>query len=202
MTIAILGTGNMAQGLAKVLSAAGYPVSFGSRNPAKAAGVKAVTIAKAVAGADTVFLAVPYSAVAETLAAAGDLSGKVVVDLTNPLTSDYTGLAIGHDTSAAEEIQKLAPGARVVKAFNTIFASIFAAGGKVGGTPATVFIAGDDEAANARVAEMATGAGFAVQQSGGLKVARYLEPLAFLNISLGYGKGLGTAIAPAWLKAA
>jgi predicted dinucleotide-binding enzyme len=204
MTIAILGSGNMAKGLASVLGKAGYKVTLGSRNPAKAEAAETTVtdVKSAAAGGDIVFLAVPYSAAAATLAAAGDLSGKILVDLSNPLNADYSGLAVGHDTSAAEEIQKLAPKARVVKAFNTIFASIFAQGGKVGGTPATVFIAGDDEKANATVAEIAGKAGFAVQQSGALKVARYLEPLAFLNISLGYGKGLGTAIAPAWLKAA
>ena len=209
MNIGIIGTGNMAQGLASVLSKAGYDVTLGARDVAKAkdaaksigAKVSAASI-KDAAKAEVVVLAVPFSAAAEVISAAGGLAGKVVVDITNPLTADYMGLTIGHDTSAAEEIQKLAPKAKVVKAFNTIFASLFQAGGKVGAAPATVFVAGDDEAANKTVEQIASKAGFAVQQTGGLKLARYLEPLAGLNIVLGYGKGLGTSIAPTWLKAA
>ncbi|MCA0432920.1 MAG: NAD(P)-binding domain-containing protein [Proteobacteria bacterium] len=205
MNITILGTGNMAQGLATVLSKAGYAVTLGSRDAGKAkapAGVKVEDIKTSAAKADVVFLAVPFTAVAEAVANAGGLAGKTVVDLTNPLTADYMGLTIGHDTSAAEEIQKLAPKAKVVKAFNTIFASLFQSGGKVGATPATVFVAGDDETAVKTVGDIASKAGFAVIQSGGLKVARYLEPVAGLNIALGYGKGLGTSIAPTWLRAA
>jgi 8-hydroxy-5-deazaflavin:NADPH oxidoreductase len=210
MNISIIGTGNMAQGLASVLSKAGYDVTLGARDVAKAkdaakslgAKVSAASIKDAAGKAGVVVLAVPFSAAAEVISTAGGLAGKVMVDITNPLTADYMGLTIGHATSAAEEIQKLAPKAKVVKAFNTIFASLFQVGGKVGSTPAPVFIAGDDEVANNTVEQFASKAGFAVQQTGGLKVARYLEPLAGLNIVLGYGKGLGTSIAPSWLKAA
>jgi 8-hydroxy-5-deazaflavin:NADPH oxidoreductase len=210
MNISILGTGNMAQGLALVLLQAGYTVTLGSRDLAKAsdaakslgAKVNIAGIKDAASKSEVVVLAVPFAAAAEVISAAGGLAGKVVVDITNPLTADYMGLTIGHDTSAAEEIQKLAPKAKVVKAFNTIFASLFQSGGKVGSTPVTVFVAGDDEAANKTVEDIAAKAGFGVQQTGGLKLARYLEPLAGLNIALGYGKGLGTSIAPSWLKAA
>lgn len=210
MNITILGTGNMAQGLASVFAKAGYGVILGSRDVEKAkeiaksigTAVTADSVKAAAAKSDVVVLAVPFSAAAETIAAAGGLAGKTVVDISNPLTADYMSLTLGHTTSAAEEIQKLAPKARVVKAFNTIFASLFKAGGKVGKTAATVFVAGDDEAANSTVATIAAEAGFAVLQSGGLKVARYLEPVAGLNIVLGYGKGLGTDIAPTWLRAA
>ena len=210
MNITILGTGNMAQGLASVFAKAGYTVTLGSRDAAKAkdiakllgASVTAETVPAAAAKSDIIFLAVPFSAAADTIKAAGGLAGKTLVDISNPLTADYMGLTIGHETSAAEEIQKLAPKAKVVKAFNTIFASLFKADGKVGKTPATVFIAGDDEAANKTVEAIAAKAGFATIQSGGLRVARYLEPVAGLNIVLGYGKGLGTDIAPTWLRAA
>lgn len=210
MNISIIGIGNMAQGLASVLSQAGYAVILGARDVAKAnetakslgAKVSAASIKDAADKAEVVVLAVPFSAAADVISSAGGLAGKVVIDITNPLTADYMGLTIGHDTSAAEEIQKLAPKAKVVKAFNTIFALLLQAGGKVGPTPATVFVAGDDETANKTVEEIAGNAGFAVQQTGGLKVARYLEPLAGLNIVLGYGNGLGTNIAPSWLKAA
>ena len=210
MNISILGTGNMAKGLAGVFAAAGYSVVLGSRDAARAANV-AREVGASVAGADlktaaeradVVVLAVPYGAAAETVAAAGGLGGKTVIDITNPMTDDYAGLTLGHTTSAAEEIQKLAPRAKVVKAFNTIFASVLAAGGKAAGEAATVFIAGDDADATATVERVAAKAGFAPLQVGRLAVARYLEPLGGLNIALGYGRGLGTDIAPTWQRAA
>jgi hypothetical protein len=210
MNISILGTGNMAKGLAGVFAAAGYSVVLGSRHAAQAAvvarelgaAVEGTDLKSAAERADVVVLAVPYGAVAETIAAAGGLAGKTVVDITNPMTDDYSGLTLGHTTSAAEEIQKLAPRAKVVKAFNTIFASVLAAGGKAAGEAATVFIAGDDAGAIATVERVAAKAGFVPLQVGRLAVARYLEPLAGLNIALGYGRGLGTDIAPTWLRAA
>ena len=206
MTIAILGTGNMAQGLAKVFAAAGETVVLGSRDAAKAAatagglgaGVSGAELGAAAARADIVVLAVPYGAAAETIAAAGGLAGKTVIDISNPLTPDFAGLTIGHTTSAAEEIQRLAPEARVVKAFNTIFAAVLQAGGRVGGAPATVFLAGDDADAVGTVAALAAAAGFRPLEVGGLALARYLEPLGGLNVALGYGRGLGTDIAPTW----
>ncbi|MGD0639400.1 MAG: NAD(P)-binding domain-containing protein [Roseiarcus sp.] len=206
MSIAILGSGNMAKGLAGLFAKAGYEVVLGSRDPNKAqaaaasfgAKVRTADVRGAAASSDLVVLAVPFGAVAETIAAAGDLAGKTLIDITNPLTADYQGLTIGHTTSAAEEIQKLAPRAKVVKAFNTVFAQVLQGGGRVGGVGATVFIAGDDEAANASVADVARKAGLTPVQTGALKLARYLEPLAGLNIALGYARGLGTDIAPTW----
>ncbi len=209
MTIAILGTGNMAKGLAKLFVAAGETVALGSRDAAKAAaaaqalgaGVSGADLRSAAEAADLVVLAVPYGAAGETVAAAGGLAGKTVLDISNPVTPDFSGLTLGHTTSAAEEIQALAPEARVVKAFNTVFAEVLQAGGRVDGRPATVFLAGDDEAAVEAVAALAEAAGFSTLKLGGLAMARHLEPLGFLNIALGYGRGLGTGIAPAWLTA-
>jgi hypothetical protein len=206
MSIAILGAGNMAKGLAVLFAKAGYKVVVGARDLAKAQAVAAAAghgaradgIAAAAKSADFVVLAVPFTAAAETLAAAGDLAGKAVIDISNPLTPDYMGLTIGHSTSAGEEIQKLAPKAKVVKAFNTIFAQVLANGGRAAGRPTTVFIAGDDASANNAVEAIARKAGFDVVQTGGLKLARYLEPLAGLNVVLAYGRGLGADIAPTW----
>jgi NADPH-dependent F420 reductase len=209
MTITIIGTGNMAKGLAGVFSKAGYSVTFGSRDAAKAneaarelgGNVSGADIASAAGNADVVVLAVPFDAAGDAIAAAGGLEGKIVIDITNPLTADYSGLTIGHSTSAGEEIQKLAPKAKVVKAFNTIFASVLQAGGKIGDQPATVFIAGDEQAANDAVQAIAAKSGFVPVQVGGLSVARYLEPVAGLNIVLGYMRGFGTDIAPTWQRA-
>ena len=210
MNISILGTGNMASGLAVLFAKAGHAVTLGSRKPAEAEtvaralgrGIAGTGLADTAGRSDLVVLAVPYSAVADVLAATGDLTGKTVVDITNPMTADFSGLAIGLTTSAAEEIQKAVPAARVVKAFNTVFAQVLHADGKVAGRPATVFVAGDDAGARASVARLAADVGLDPLEVGGLASARYLEPVAGLNIALGYGLGLGTDIAPTWLRAA
>jgi predicted dinucleotide-binding enzyme len=195
MTLAIIGTGNMAQGLATVFSAAGNDIVFGSRHPSDTA----LSIADAAAKADIVFLAVPYDAAADAIQAAGGLAGKIVVDLTNPMKADYSGLAIGFSTSAAEEIARLAPQAKVVKGFNTLFASVLQNGGKAAGTPATVLLAGDDADAVAQVEALVKAAGLKTIVAGPLASARNIEAVAALNIGLGYGQGKGTDIAPTWV---
>ena len=127
MTIAIIGTGNMGAGIARLLASKGVKVAIGSRDPAKAAklaseigaGAEGGGIAAATKLADVVVLAVPFTAAAETIRDAGGFAGKVLVDISNPITPDYKALTVGHTTSAAEEIQKLAPQAKVVKAYNT-----------------------------------------------------------------------------------
>jgi predicted dinucleotide-binding enzyme len=112
------------------------------------------------------------------------------------------GLTLGHSTSAAEEIAKAIPGAYVVKAFNTLFAQVLAQGATLAdGNKATVFYAGDQESAKQTVKVLAESLGFVTADAGGLKNARYLEPLAGLNIYFGYGAGRGTGVAPAWLGA-
>lgn len=140
-------------------------------------------------------------AAAEAIDAAGGLSGKVV-DITNPMKADYSGLSIGHTTSAAEEIQKHAPQARVVKAFNAIFAQVLQSGGEAGGRAATVFVASNDADARALVMELAQSAGFEATDAGSLATARFLEPVAALNITLGYILGHSTDMAPTWQRAA
>jgi predicted dinucleotide-binding enzyme len=195
MTLAIIGTGNMAQGLATVFSAAGNDIVFGSRHPSDTA----LSIADAAAKADIVFLAVPYDAAPDAIQAAGGFAGKIVVDLTNPMKADYSGLAIGFSTSAAEEIARLAPQAKVVKGFNTLFASVLQNGGKAAGTPATVLLAGDDADAVAQVEALVKAAGLKTIVAGPLASARNIEAVAALNIGLGYGQGKGTDIAPTWV---
>lgn len=210
MNIAIIGAGNMAKGLAARFADAGHPVTLASRDAVKAEasardvgkGVSTASSASAVQSADIVVLAVPYDATGEVIDAAGGFAGKIVVDITNPLKADFSGLSIGHTTSAAEEIQKRAPQAKVVKAFNTIFAQVLQNGGQAAGRPATVFVAADDEAARAAVVDLARSAGFDTLETGALATARYLEPVAALNITLGYGLGHSTDIAPTWQRAA
>lgn len=209
MDISIIGAGNMGKGLAALFAQAGHRVTLAARDVAKAEaavrdignGVTAVALSDA-ARADIVVLAIPYEGAADAIDAAGGLSGKVVIDITNPMKADFSGLSIGHTTSAAEEIQKHAPTARVVKAFNTIFAQVLQNGGKAAGRAVTTFVASDDSEAHAAVVELARSARFEAIDTGSLATARFLEPVAALNITLGYGLGHGTDIAPTWQRAA
>lgn len=206
MNITIIGTGNMAKGFAAVFTTAGHQVTIVGRDKTKAEavasevghGATGAGIEAAKEASDVTFLAVPYDVIAELVSAVGGFDGQIVVDVTNPMKADFSGLAIGHTTSAAEEIQKKAPKAKVVKAFNTVFASVLGNGGKAAGKAATVFVAGDDDEARQKVAALAKSAGFVTVETGGLASARLLEPVAALNIALGYGLGHGTDIAPAW----
>jgi 8-hydroxy-5-deazaflavin:NADPH oxidoreductase len=208
MKILVIGAGNMGSAFVKQLHSAGHAVAVTSKTPEKArdlaaqyTGVRSVLPAGAAEGQEVVILATPYSQSVEALKHAGDLSGKVVIDISNPLTDDYMGLTIGHSSSAAEEIARAVPQAVIVKGFNTLFAQVLAAGANFGkGQVASVFLAGDDAPAKKTVTALAQSLGFKAVDAGGLKNARYLEPLAGLNVYLGYGAGMGTAIAPAWVE--
>lgn len=210
MKTLVIGAGNMGSAFVKQLAAAGHSVSVTARDAGKAAalaaqfpGVRAVAPAGAAADADVVVLATGYADAVAALQGVGGLAGKVVVDITNPLTADYMGLTLGHSSSAAEEIARAVPEALVVKAFNTLFAQVLSAGADFGhGQTASVFVASDSAPAKAAVTTLAQSLGFATVDAGGLKNARYLEPLAGFNIYLGYGAGLGTSIAPTWIHKA
>lgn len=202
-TTAIIGLGNMGKGLAKRL-AGKTNLILASRNSETTRAFAAtlpsapavLEIDSAIARADIVVLALPYDAALSAARHPG-LAGKVVIDISNPIKPDFSGLTIGHTTSAAEEIQAAAPAAKVVKAYNTIFSSLFdlpaADTAKV-----PVFLSGNDEASVDTVAELVKTSGFAVEKTGSLDAARLVEPLGMLNIRFGYGLGKGTAIAPAW----
>ncbi|WP_420996274.1 NADPH-dependent F420 reductase [Cupriavidus sp. 30B13] len=208
MHITLIGTGNMGSAFARQLSQAGHTVRITGRDLAKAQAlasqfpnVEARPAAQAAAGSEVVIVATAYADAAAALRSLGDLSGKVVIDITNPLTPDYMGLTIGHTTSAAEEIARALPGAQVAKAFNTLFAQVLADGPVFAGDRrASVFVASDSERARQTAIALAHSLGFETVDAGGLVNARYLEPLAGLNIYLGYGAGLGTSIAPAWIR--
>ncbi len=210
MKITVIGAGNMGTAFVKQLTRAGNQVRVIARNADKARqvaaanpGAVAVDAANAVADADAIVLATAYGDAVEALKSVGDVRGKVVIDITNPLTADFMGLTVGHTTSAAEEISKAFPGAEVVKAFNTVFAQLLAEGADLGaGRKVTVFYAGDSERAKQAARSLAESMGFETIDAGALKNARYLEPLAGLNIYLGYGAGLGTLVSPTWVHKA
>ena len=206
MKISIIGTGNMGKALAARLAGTAE-LTVGGRDRAAVAaftdtldGVAAAGIDEAIGSADIVVLAVPYDAALE-LAGNAALDGKIVVDMSNPVAPDFSGLTLGHTSSAGEEIARRAGGARVVKAFNTIFAQVLALP-RSATAHVPVFVAGDDAAAVEAVGDLVRGAGFAVETTGGLDASRLLEPLGMLNIRLGYGLGRGTEMAPGWMALA
>ena len=209
MKITLIGSGNMGSGLAKQFAQAGHQVAILARDRAKAEELARQTGSGLYAGdapageTDIVVVATAYDNAVEALQQLGDLAGKTVIDITNPLTPDYMGLTLGYSTSAAEEIAGAFPGANVVKAFNTLFAQVLQEGPDFGaGQVVPVFYAGDNDGAKQAVKALIESTGFAAVDAGPLKNARYLEPLAGLNIYFGYGAGLGTAIAPAWISKA
>ncbi|QOK99334.1 NADPH-dependent F420 reductase (plasmid) [Ralstonia pseudosolanacearum] len=208
MKIAVIGTGNIGAAYARALAEAKFEVVIGHRDPSKAAAlaqeigpnVEGGGISAALKLANMVLLALPYPAIAEVLAGAGDLAGKVLVDVSNPLSADFQNLVVGLTTSAAEQIQAAAPSARVVKAFNTIFAGLVPAQAREG-KRLQVFVAGDDAAAAAQVRELAQALGFVPVDAGPLRNSRFLEPVGMMNIQFGFFLGAGPATAPAWIHA-
>ena len=210
MNITILGAGNMGSALAKQLVRAGHRVRITARDGEKAKvvaaanpGASAVPAATALTGSEVVFLATGFADAIAALRSLGSLEGKIIIDITNPLTPDFMGLTVGFSSSAAEEIAKALPGAEVVKAFNTVFAQVLAEGPAFAdGQVVPVFFAGDSERAKQTAKALIESIGFKAVDAGGLKNARYLEPLGGLNIYFGYGAGQGTAIAPTWIRKA
>lgn len=208
MKITVIGTGNMGSAFAKQLDAAGHTVRITGRDLAKAnnvaeafANVSAYSTAQALGDSEVVIVATAFPDAAAALQSLGDLTGKVVIDITNPLSADYMSLTIGHVTSAAEEIAKAVPGAQVAKAFNTLFAQVLADGPVFADNQrGSVFVASDSERAKQTAVSLARSLGWNTVDAGGLVNARYLEPLAGFNIYLGYGAGLGTSVAPVWLN--
>ncbi len=197
MRVGIIGTGRVGQAIANGLSKTENEVRLGSRDPTKAAVVDGVKVApqpEVAAWAEVLILAVPYSAVQETVLSldGGRLDGKVLVDATNAL-SPSRDLALGFTTSGAEELAKLAPRARVVKAVNTVFARNMSTG-TVAGEPLALFVAGDSASAKESVMRLGREIGFDPVDAGPLKAARYLEPMGVLSISLAFSQNLGPGI--------
>ena len=196
MKIAIIGTGNVGKSLGEALSK-GNEVIYGSRKPeeakAKLSGANVATIEEASKGAELIILAVPYHSAKEAIhEMKNNEKDKILIDVSNPM-DEHMRWAKGFNESAAEEISKHAKGAKVVKAFNTIFAENMKTG-QLGAEKLTTFIAGDDEGAKAKVMELARGIGMEPVDVGMLEKARYIEPVGMLMIELGYGKKMGTGI--------
>ncbi|MEX2138058.1 MAG: NADPH-dependent F420 reductase [Pirellulales bacterium] len=210
MKIGILGAGNMGGTLGRLWTELRHEVFFGLRDAESVKAQRALsaveneagwgTAAEAAEFAEIILIAVPWEATQEVVESiAPRLAGKVLIDCTNPIKPDLSGLAVGHTTSAAEEISRWAPGARVVKAFNTVGASTLH-DAKYGDHSASVFVCGDDDPAKKMVTQLAEEIGFEVIDAGPLIEARYLEPLAMLWIHLAIRGKFGSKIAVKLLR--
>ncbi|MFG3604455.1 NADPH-dependent F420 reductase [Micromonospora chersina] len=172
--ISIIGTGNMGRAISAVATKGDNAVEMLGKGD----------LDKPVTG-DIVVLAVPYPAVDQVLAQrSGQFDNRIVVDITNPLNFEtFDSLTVPSDSSAAAEIAVKLPRSRVLKAFNTTFASTLAEG-TVGPLTTTVLIAGDDADAKAALVGVVTAAGLKAIDVGSLRRAREMEAIGFLQISL------------------
>lgn len=205
MKIAIIGAGHVGGALGKRWAVAGHQIIFGVRNPGQGrtqpplaeigGAASSLPVPDAIRSADVVVMALPWAAVADVVSFNRDnLKDKVLIDCTNPLALNGDGslsLSIGFTTSGAEEIERLAPEAHVAKAFNTYGWENFAdaAYPGFGDLKPAMFFCTDHDGARAVVKQLATELGFEPIDTGGLGMARSLEPLALMWIRLAIREG-------------
>jgi 8-hydroxy-5-deazaflavin:NADPH oxidoreductase len=209
MKIAVIGAGNVGGTLGKGWAKKGHDIFFGVRHPqedktrqlVQSIGPKAQagTITEAAAFGEVVVLATAWQGTEAAIKQAGDLSSRVVIDCTNPLTPDFSALELGFSTSGAEQVAQWAKGAKVFKAFNTTGYNIMA-DPIIKGTRTVMFICGDDEATKPAVLALASDIGFDAIDAGKLVQARLLEPWAMLWISLAFGGNVGREFGFALLR--
>ncbi len=192
MKIAIIGKGNVGTALSLGLKRAGHEIRFGHRDPKE-------TVRSAAEWGEIIVLAVPFTTIKQGAYEIGSLAeGKTVIDVSNTL--DVSGdWAIGFSTSGAEELQKVMPKARVVKAFNTVFAK-HQSTGHVGDKKLSAFVASNDEEAKKSVMNLAADIGFEPVDAGMLRAARYLEAMGMFIISLEDDLRMGTDIGLSLIK--
>lgn len=202
--VSIIGTGNMARSIGSLALKRGNSVEIIGRNVGKAEALARALGQRATVGTwgavpagEVVILAVLFAAAVPVVREFGEaFAGKVVVDITNPFNADATGLAVPHDTSVARMVSDAAPAdTRVVKAFNTLFSHLLAAG-----IPVDVFVAGDDTQAKASVSAFITSLGLRPRDAGDLSMAHWLEGAGLLEMGLarnglGFNLSLGVNIA-------
>jgi predicted dinucleotide-binding enzyme len=202
-TIAVIGTGDVAAALGPEFAEQGHTIIYGSRNPSRdevralvqrtGGDASATTPAESVIGADMVVMAVPGTVVEAVTGSLGDLSGKIIIDPTNAIDRSGKGyLTLYYDTSTAEVIQEAAPGAHVVKAFNTLNWRTMVDPDSAGG-PVSIPLVGDSAEAKAKVAELVEGMGLEAIDVGPLRYARHVEGMLLIWIHNRYGAGEGPA---------
>ena len=200
MKISILGAGSVGGTLGKGWANKGHEVFFGVRNldDEKARNliedignnVQAGTNNEAIAYSNIIVLALPWQVVPKVLEEAGDLGEKIIIDVTNPLTPDFSGLEIGFDTSGAEKVAQWAKGAKVFKSFNQTGWENMA--NPIYKEKATaMLVCGDDEEAKKTVLQLVEDIGFEAIDAGKLEVARLIEPFGMTWIHLAIKQGLG-----------
>jgi hypothetical protein len=205
MKISILGAGNVGGALGRAWAKRGHQITFGVPRPndpkvqslvaALGPAASARDVAGAAAAGEVVVLATPWLATQEAIRLAGaHLNGKLVIDCTNPLKPDLSGLTVGLDDSGGEQVARWARGASVFKAMNQTGADNMAECSFPGGKP-VMLVCGDDEARKPVVVGLVAELGFEALDAGGLAAARMLEPYGLLWIHLAIARKLGTRFA-------
>jgi 8-hydroxy-5-deazaflavin:NADPH oxidoreductase len=191
MRIAVLGAGNVGKALGDSLAARSHDIVYGVRHPERSEVKPAKTLANAIQDSEAVILATPYDATGALLREnATALVGKIVIDATNPLKPDLSGLSLTGDVSGAELLQQEAPSAMLFKAFNTTGYGNMQNPDYPQGR-AVMFVAGPDGKGKQTVMQLVRDVGFDAVDAGDLTQARLLEPLAMLWIKLAFAKGFG-----------
>ena len=209
MKIGIIGSGSMGASMGRIWANCGHSVLFSySRSQEKLTkaadkagnNAKTGTPAEAVAFGDVILLSVPWSQVNNALEAAGEIENKILFTCVNALKPDMSGLEVGTTTSAAEEIAKLVPQAKVVEALPPFSQILASDSRRINGEQPTAFYCGDDAEAKSIVASLLEELDLEAVDAGELINARYLEPSGFLTIQLGYGMNLGTKLSLKLIK--
>jgi predicted dinucleotide-binding enzyme len=203
MNIGIIGAGNVGGTLGTRWAGNGHNVVFASREPQSPAMQELLRRAgptarsadnrEAASASDVLLLATPWPAAEEALKSAGNLSGRIIIDATNPLQPTLDGLSVGCNDSAGEQVARWAAGARVVKAINTVGSNIMA-DPSFGDGKVAMFYCGDDAEAKKIVRGLIEELGFEALDAGPLTQARLLEPFALLWITLALKYGFGREI--------
>jgi len=210
MKIAIIGAGNVGKALGSGWIKAGHNVTYGVRKPneSKNDALKSEqpqaslgTNGDAARDAEIVVLSTPWGATEEAVRDCGSLAGKIVIDATNPLKADSSGINLdrGFTTSGAEQVAQWASGAQVFKTMNQIGFSLMDHPKFKDGAAPVMFVAGDCDG-KSKVMRLVEDLGFEAIDAGGLKYARLLEPYAMLWIHLALVQGVGRDFAFALLR--
>jgi len=207
MNIAIIGAGSVGTTLGTAWARRGHRIVFGVRDLSgervgdlKKAGenISVATNAEAAKDARVIALCTPWDVTQAAIQSSGDLTGKIVIDCTNPVKADFSGLALGFSTSGAEQVASWAKGAQVFKAMNQIGSNRMDQPEFKTGT-SVMFVCGDGKDKPV-VVDLVRELGFDVVDAGSLSIARLIEPYAMLWIHLALGQKLGRDIAFALLR--